>query len=385
MVKRTKVALIYKYREDWIGGTYYIHNLIRALNFAEDERKPFLHVVSEKDDYKNLLKEIQYPYISWAPFNVSYNIIQRVFNRFTGKLLNRRIFDREKTMADVSFPVLSERQYAYGRHKLFWLADFQDHHLPLFFTQEEIEFRKNYRAFVVKKGKNVVFSSESAKKDFSDLFPNNRLNTYVLPFAVVHPNQLQGKKNEIREKYRLPDEYFICSNQFWKHKNHRIIYQAISYLKNNGTEVHIVLTGKESDYRDPSYFDSLKKMAEDLGINANISMLGFISRIDQLSLMKNAIAVIQPSLFEGWSTVVEDAKALGARIITSGIPVHHEQLRNYPLNEFFSPDSEYELAKCMLNSMNTKDDSAVIAYDYKRDIYQFASKFIGILEEVVNN
>jgi len=34
---------------------------------------------------------------------------------------------------------------------------------------------------------------------------------------------------------------------------------------------------------------------------------------------------VQPSLFEGWSTVVEDARALGKPIVLSDIPVHLEQ------------------------------------------------------------
>ncbi len=38
--------------------------------------------------------------------------------------------------------------------------------------------------------------------------------------------------------------------------------------------------------------------------------LGFIDRGEQLQLMKNSIAIVQPSLFEGWSTVVEDTKAM---------------------------------------------------------------------------
>ena len=41
--------------------------------------------------------------------------------------------------------------------------------------------------------------------------------------------------------------------------------------------------------------------------------------------MKNAKFVIQPSLFEGWGTVVEDAKVLDKTILLSDIPVHQEQ------------------------------------------------------------
>lgn len=385
MVKRRKVALIYKYREDWIGGTYYIHNLIKALNLMEDTRKPLLVVISDEQDFKDLLKEIEYPYLSHVPFNCSYNIFERAVNRLSRNILGYKIFDKERAIADISFPVLSERQYSYGRRKLFWIADFQDHHLPLFFTQEEIEARKTYRDFVVNKGKNIVFSSESAKQDFNELYPLNRLNQFVLQFAVVHPVISPGKGEDARGKYKLPAEYFICSNQFWKHKNHYVILRAIHSLKNMGIHVHVAFTGKETDYRDPLYYETFKSMAESLEIKDQISILGFISRSDQLYLMRHAIAVIQPSLFEGWSTVIEDAKAIGVQIITSEIPVHKEQLQQYPMKDFFSPNNEIELAECITNLIQNKSESAYHFYDYEKDVFQFGKTFINILDQVDAN
>jgi glycosyltransferase involved in cell wall biosynthesis len=385
MVKRRKVALIYKYREDWIGGTYYIHNLIKALNMVEDEKKPHLLVISDEHDFKELQNELEYPYLSHVPFNYSYNIIERTVNRVSRKILGYKIFDRERTIADISFPVLSERQFSYGKHKLFWIADFQDYHLPLFFTPDEIEARKTYRDFVVNNGKSIVFSSESAKKDFNEIYPLNKLKQFVLPFAVIHPVSLPDRAEDTISKYKLPAEYFICSNQFWKHKNHHVILRAINYLKNRGIDVHVVFTGKETDYRDPLYFDTFKAMAESLGIKNRISLLGFINRTDQLSLIRNAIAVIQPSLFEGWSTVIEDAKAIGARIITSEIPVHKEQLQQYPIKEFFSPNNEIELAESMANLIRNETHRTDHFYDYEKDVFQFGKTFINILDLVEAN
>ena len=51
----------------------------------------------------------------------------------------------------------------------------------------------------------------------------------------------------------------------------------------------------------------------------------FISREDQLGLMRDSLAVVQPSLFEGWGTVVEDAKTLGVQVLCSDIEIHHEE------------------------------------------------------------
>ena len=45
--------------------------------------------------------------------------------------------------------------------------------------------------------------------------------------------------------------------------------------------------------------------------------LGLIPRDDVQGLMEISVAVVNPSLFEGWSTTVEEAKALGVPLVLS--------------------------------------------------------------------
>ncbi|MCH7925666.1 MAG: hypothetical protein IIC51_09045 [Planctomycetes bacterium] len=67
-----------------------------------------------------------------------------------------------------------------------------------------------------------------------------------------------------------------------------------------------------------------------------------ISRVEFEKLRRAATAVVQPSLFEGWSTAVEDARALGKTLFLSDIPVHREQ--NPPRATYFDPESSEMLA-----------------------------------------
>jgi glycosyltransferase involved in cell wall biosynthesis len=55
-----------------------------------------------------------------------------------------------------------------------------------------------------------------------------------------------------------------------------------------------------------------------------------------------AVALIQPSVNEGWSTAVEEAKALGKTLVLSDIPVHLEQCPGNPY--FFSSMNAEDLA-----------------------------------------
>lgn len=67
------------------------------------------------------------------------------------------------------------------------------------------------------------------------------------------------------------------------------------------------------------------------------------------ALLRAANAVLQPSHFEGWSTVLEDARVVGARVIASDFPVHIEQ--NLLDARYFSLGKERELADQMKISL----------------------------------
>ena len=192
----------------------------------------------------------------------------------------------------------------------------------------------------------------------------------MLQFAVIHPDLIDGDIKIVKEKYGITGDYFFSPNQFWQHKNHISIIEAIKILKDKGVSVKVIFTGKEYDYRNPEYTTNLKQKVIDYQLESEILFLGFIDRIDQLILMKNAQAVIQPSLFEGWSTVVEDAKALNQTLIVSNIAVHHEQLgdRGY----FFSPNDYKDLALKIVEVIENPANKISYDFNYIENIKQFA-------------
>jgi len=99
------------------------------------------------------------------------------------------------------------------------------------------------------------------------------------------------------------------------------------------------------DPRWPDHFREMAEMIDSFGLTEQVHILGAVPRAAQIGLMREAVAVIQPSRFEGWSTVVEEARALGSRLLLSSFPVHLEQ--SPPRTSFFSPDSPSELAELM--------------------------------------
>ena len=228
---------------------------------------------------------------------------------------------------------------------------------------------------MVKKNYPIVFSSNNALEDFNKFYPENKNRKEVLKFvSVVDDSYSKLNISVLKKKFNLDKDYFIVPNQFWKHKNHTIIIEAAKVLKENKIEFLIVFTGKEFDYRNPNYTIDLKKHIAENGLDDNFRFLGFIDRGEQLQLMKNSIAIVQPSLFEGWSTVVEDTKAINHVILLSDIPLHREQIKDNCV--FFNPKDKIALADKLLYAMN--NNLVTSNFDVKKEQLHFAKKIISI-------
>jgi glycosyltransferase involved in cell wall biosynthesis len=114
-------------------------------------------------------------------------------------------------------------------------------------------------------------------------------------------------------------------------------------LRDRGVRPLVLCTGQADDYRDHQYAEKIRAALQDLG--DQVTLLGLLPRARQLALMRRALAIIQPSRFEGWSTVVEDCRALGRPMLLSDLAVHREQ--NPPGARFFPAESVEALAELL--------------------------------------
>jgi glycosyltransferase involved in cell wall biosynthesis len=114
-------------------------------------------------------------------------------------------------------------------------------------------------------------------------------------------------------------------------------------LRQDGHDVSLVFTGPRSDSRSEGYGAELASLIAEAG--PAIIELGVLPRAEQIAIFRHAGAIIQPSLFEGWSTVVEDARALGKPMIMSDLAVHVEQA--VPGGSFFRRGDPASLAEAI--------------------------------------
>lgn len=227
-----------------------------------------------------------------------------------------------------------------------WIPDFQHVHLPESFTADDIRYRDSSFADRAVKATHILCSSEAVATDFRRVLSEFSSKAVVarFPSNLVFEDMPREAPQLTVERYHLPAKFVLVANQFWSHKNHPVVLQAVAAARARGVEVPVVLTGLPLDYRDPTNgpTSQILQMISKLGIHDLVRPLGQVPYRDLIQLMRAATLIVQPSRFEGWSTIVQDAKALGRPVFCSSIAVHREQSPD--ATALFGCDQPEELA-----------------------------------------
>jgi glycosyltransferase involved in cell wall biosynthesis len=209
-----------------------------------------------------------------------------------------------------------------------WIPDFQHVYLPEFFSEEERRSRDRGFRLLAQRCALILLSSQTALEHYRVFVPEYAHKGRLAPFPSIFAFELsRGDVIATQHKFNLPAKFALVPNQFWRHKNHQVVVDALARLRQRGICPRMVMTGLLNDYRDPNG-DTVSQILQAIaaaGLADQITILGMVPDADLVNLMRSAAVVIQPSRFEGWSTVVQDSKALGRPLICSDLPVHREQ------------------------------------------------------------
>ena len=373
--KRLRLGILFYFSSKWMGGIIYIGNLIKTLDFLDDYDKPEI-LLFYKPENEKFINEIKYPYLTtirWIFPSILWGNLKSILlrkNIFVNKIL-------EEYDLDAIYPILDFPVRTRTKTKLIsWWADLQHKHYPEFFSKKQIAGRNLRIKFILKNCDYMVLSSNDVLSDFKKFFvigTTPLVHIYHFVSVIDNHNDIDGRL--IREKYNLPEKYFLISNQFHKHKNHRVVLLAIANLKKTGKKLHIACTGKLPSASFSPYMEEIHHIIRENEIQDQVTMLGVISRSDQIQIMRHSQAVIQPSLFEGWSTVIEDAKSLQVPVIASDLKVNIEQLGNEGC--YFSPHNPDELAS-ILASYPARNLEDIFYMPYEKRVKEGAETLLRI-------
>lgn len=372
-MKKKGILLYYPADENWIGGVYYLKNVAFEISQSIYINENFnIYVLVDekfKNDFINLPSSLKIKYLKGNKYR------RKIIFLWTILCSNVKYVFPYHMKAKIS-----------GITNINWVPDFQHKYLVDMFSADEIKKRDENITKLINGNMPIVVSSMDCKNDLVKFFNVNIEKIFVLRFVSYIEKEINNIslqfESQVINKYKLNSKYICVANQFWKHKNHIIVFKAIELLKDKiDSNVKFVFTGNLKDYRNQEYIELIKNYFENENMSNHIINLGFLERKEQIVILKNAEFIIQPSLFEGWGTVLEDCKVLDKTVILSDIPIHREQKNEKCI--LFNPKDENELANIIKKELEKKHTSD-LNYGIK-NMYKNAKEYVKDFEKILIN
>lgn len=226
--------------------------------------------------------------------------------------------------------------------------------------------RLGYRVIVrwgIMHAKHLIAVSQATKKEILDHFPVSG-DTITVTHEGVDEN-LAGPQKPI-----IDGEYFLYVGNAYPHKNLEALLVAFENLKG---ATKLVFVGK-----DDFFYRRVRKKAEELGLLKSVVFFGAANDTQLASLYQHAVALVFPSLMEGFGLPALEATSFGCPVVCSDIPVFHELLGENAI--FFDPLSSNDIARKLqaVESHKVSFKPLLEKFSWK----QMAEKTLGIYKAV---
>jgi glycosyltransferase involved in cell wall biosynthesis len=375
----------------WTVGSVYLKNLFFALRNARIEGLTTSLLVN---DWNNKTQE-------FSEFVAADKVIQCTLPRRGSSLWLLNGLAKRLSGRDTSFEAVLKKNkinavFGPGLNyrclriaSLTWLADFQHMRLPQMFSEAERIARDKEYLRSAKLADRIILISEAVKNDFAAFAPQ-----YLNKVRVIRPvcsiaDKIYGLDlDAIVKSYNLPEKFVFMPNQFYKHKNHEVALRALKILKERGIDITLVCTGNPNDYRHSAYFSQLCQKISQWGIRDSFIYLGLIPYEQVLVLIRQSVCVLSTSLFEGWGYTIEEARAVGKKVLVSDIPAHREQ--GHPKSTYFNPLDAEGLADKLSRIWQESSPGADVNFEQEARRVQserlriYAESFFDVVKEAVN-
>lgn len=222
----------------------------------------------------------------------------------------------------------------------------------------------------------VLTDSKLGKEQFRESYSNYM--TRGLPHIVSLPFVVSKHIARCEEAFvDVPSKYVFYPAQFWEHKNHIHLLEAVALLKDVIPNIHLVLVGSEKNNGR-----KIQTYISEHELGKNVTIKGFVSDENITYLYRHAVGMIMPSYFGPTNIPPLEAMALGCPVAVSDKYAMPEQVGDAGL--LFNPDSPKEIAECIRKMWcDEKLRQQMIKKGYERVNRWTKKKFCKRLEKII--
>jgi len=216
---------------------------------------------------------------------------------------------------------------------------------PEVFEDGEYEMRETLYTNMCKYTRGVLVDSEVGKQHVIECYGLNEQQIFVLPYIAPKYIWASKHKSDLLENHELPRKFLFYPAQFWMHKNHKNLLKAAAQVKQIFPDIHLVFVGaKKNGYENTIY------LIDELNLQANTTILGYVSNDYMVELYKKARALIMPTFLGPTNIPPLEAFELGCPVATSNVYGIPKQVGDAAL--LFNPESVDEIANCIVKLWN---------------------------------
>lgn len=392
-----KVAVVLTSRLDAGGGFQHELACVEAIAKSNDLSEPsFLFVTDRKENVPVLQSRgIHCQYIGSSLIDRIYRSLKKR-NSLTCKILEKAghrysAFEQHLIAQQVDLAYfLSPSHHAIELRRTnfiftVWDLCHRDHpEFPEVHFHDEFERREQLYSRVLTKAVAVISDSVAGKDNIVRRYHVDSERVHVSPFLVTelfrNTSDLSSPAIDIKSKYCLANDYIYYPAQFWPHKNHIYLLEAVKTLKDkHGECLHLLLSGS-----DKGNLNFVLDRARALGIDALVSYIGFVEEQELPHLYRQALALVMPTYFGPTNIPPLEAFFLGCPVVYPDMAGLREQVGDAAfLVDLKNPAS---LAETLVRIMQCPEDVAAKQAAGYAIIGNWTDKdYLGMLGGILND
>lgn len=181
----------------------------------------------------------------------------------------------------------------------------------------------------------IFVPTKTVEKVIRSLYP--KMTTPILitkEGAATQPIKPAQPKQD--KKASQEPVYLLYVGSLYPHKNVGLVVEALKTLP----KVTLKLVGSKNVFHK-----TIEKKAKEHGVSGRVEYLGYQTDAALTKLYRSAVALVQPSLSEGFGLTGVEAMALGTPVIASDIPIFREVYQDGAI--FFDPHSVASFCKAV--------------------------------------